>query len=278
VSVRACAEAAFARLASASDGAGVVGWLVARRATPLWPSQREAAVWRALRQQLCALASPLFAVVSGEQPLTGEPFSSQYVVFAAPGGADEGLQPQPLPCTILNYGRGAPPRTAASGAAHAPLDEPRWHPLMDGGAADGEPWLALERAATASAASTRVAFDAALERATALCLDLERAEDELHARRVTVREAHEREQRELDAAQAERERLPPPPPPPPPPPENLPEEERPAEMLAESELDSLQLSEDDAEAAQYLSLLDAPLDSLDAPARASAPSIFDELQ
>jgi hypothetical protein len=49
-------------------------------------------------------------------------------------------------------------------------------------------------------------------------------------------------------------------------------------MLAESELDSLQLSEDDAEAAQYLSLLDAPLDSLDAPARASAPSIFDELQ
>jgi hypothetical protein len=188
------AEARLAALCRAGGGAPLVGWFVARRATPLTPSLREAVVWRALQQRNTAAASPsssavpltpLFGVFGGEQPLSGEPFSSTYVFFA-PGGQGA------LPLSILNFGRAAPPRAAAP-----QLAPPSWHPLLDGdaGALDAvappPPWRALEAAAHAGAAQARAAFDAALARGEALCREVEAADDALQARLAQRRSATE---------------------------------------------------------------------------------------
>jgi hypothetical protein len=194
---RRFAEARLAALCRAGGDAPLVGWFVARRGTPLAPSMREAAVWRALQQRAAAAApppssasasatpsTPLFGVLGGEQPLSGEPFSSTYVFFA-PGG-------QPLPLSILNYGRAAPSR-----AAPPQLAPPSWHPLLDGDggalddAASPSPWRALEAAACASAAQARAAFDAAVARGEALCREVEAVDDALQARLARLRSADE---------------------------------------------------------------------------------------
>jgi hypothetical protein len=59
----------------------------------------------------------------------------------------------------------------------APAPSTAWHPLLDGTA----PWRALEAAAAQGAEQTCGAYEAALQRASALCLEVERADDALHA-------------------------------------------------------------------------------------------------
>jgi hypothetical protein len=170
-------DAGFARLLRASDGARVVGWFVARRGTPLLPSQRETAVWRALQRRAAdgAGPAPLFAIISGEQPEAGEPFSSQFLFLAAPACL-------PLAVRVLNYGAAAPPRARADAPA-----APRWHPLLDGDGDAAASWRALEATAVANAATARSTLEAALGRAALLCQDVERADDVLQARLAELR-------------------------------------------------------------------------------------------
>ena len=177
-------EDALARLLAAAD-APMLGWFVARRASPLTPSVRETEVWARLQQRASrlGLSPPLFGLIGSDQPADGQPFSTQFVFWAPQPDAPQQL-PTALPVTVLNVG-GAPGHRGPEPSA-LPSS---WHPLLDGAAGTdaAAPWRALEAAAVHGAEQTRVAFESALERATALCLEVERADDALHASRERAR-------------------------------------------------------------------------------------------
>ena len=177
-------EEALASLLRATDGAPMLGWFVARRASPLTPSMRETEVWKQLQRRAThlKLPPPLFALVCSDHPTDGQPFSTQYV-FLAPQPDAPQQPPTALPVAVLNVGaaRRAPEASALSAG---------WHPLLDSGAAGTDataPWRALEASAAQGAEQTRGAFEAALQRATALCLEVEAADDALHASRERAR-------------------------------------------------------------------------------------------
>jgi len=172
-------EDALARLLRAADDAPLLGWFVARRASPLTPSARETEVWRSLQRRAARLALPplLFALVSSDQPADGQPYSTQFVFFAPPEAPQQ--TPSPLPVTVLNVGSARSARRVPD----APSPSTGWHPLLDGTAS----WRALEAAAAQGAEQTCGAYEAALQRATALCLEVERADDALHASRERAR-------------------------------------------------------------------------------------------
>lgn len=161
----------------ADSSATLVGWFVSRRETPLSPSQREAAVWLALQRRAQRLHAPppLFAVLSAQQPRGGEPSSTQYAFFAPPDDAH--VAPQPLGVVVNNHGSAPQPRDAPS-----PLASALWHPVLEG-VGGGGAWGALEASAAHGASKMRATFEAALERAEQLCLEVERADDELFMQR-----------------------------------------------------------------------------------------------
>ena len=170
-------EDALASLLSASGGT-LLGWFGARRASSLTPSARESEVWRRLVLRAARLGTPppLFGLVCSDQPADGEPFTAQYV-FMAPSRASQ--PPTPLPTSVVNVGSVAPRRLP-----EAPAPAAGWHPRLDGSAGSGEataPWRALEAAAALGAEQARSAVETALARATALCLEVEQADDALQA-------------------------------------------------------------------------------------------------
>ena len=185
-------EDALATLLSAADGP-LLGWFIFRRASSLTPSARETEVWRQLSRRATRLGTPqpFFGLVCSDQPADGEPFTAQYV-FLAPSEP----HPTPLPVSVVNVGSVAPRRLP-----EAPAPSFGWHPLLNGPAGSDDaaaPWRALEVAAALGAEQTRNAVEAALERATALCLEVERADDALQASRERVRRIAA-EHDELDA-------------------------------------------------------------------------------
>lgn len=171
-------EDALARLLHAAD-APLLGWFVARRASPLTPSARETEVWRSLQRRAARLAQPppLLALVCSDQPADGEAFSTQFVFFAPPEAPHQ--PPTPLSVTVLNVGSARSARRVPD----APSPTTSWHALLD----DTAPWRALEAAAAQGAEQTCGAYEAALQRATALCIDVERADDALYASRERAR-------------------------------------------------------------------------------------------
>ena len=170
-------EDALTSLLNAADGP-LLGWFVARRASSLLPLARETAVWRQLSRRATRLGmpQPLFGLVVSDQPLDGEPFTAQYV-FLAPSEP----HPTPLPVCVVNVGS-APRRPP-----EAPAPSAGWHPLLEGSDDAAAPWRALEAAAALGAEQTRNAVEAALERATALCLEVEHADDAWQASRERAR-------------------------------------------------------------------------------------------
>ena len=168
---------ALASLLNAA-GAPLLGFFVARRASSLMPSARETGVWLQLSRRATRLGmpQPLFGLVCTDQPLDGEPLTAQYV-FLAPSEP----HPTPLPVSVVNVGN-APRRPP-----EPPVPSAGWHPLLDGSVDSAAPWRALEAAAVLGAEQTRNAVEAALERATALCLEVERADDAWQVSRERVR-------------------------------------------------------------------------------------------
>ena len=183
-------EDALASLLNAADGP-LLGWFVSRRASSLTPSVRETEVWRQLCRRATRLGTspPLFGLVCSDQPTDGEPFTAQYV-FLAPSEP----HPTPLLVSVVNVG-------VARRLPEAPAPSSGWHPLLNGPSGSGDataPWRALEAAAELGAEQTRSAVESALERAAALCLEVERADDALHASRAR-RNAAEHDELATDA-------------------------------------------------------------------------------